>query len=55
MDKLAVNIEMSDETVKVLVSSGYQLMAFRSVESSDSGMPVVWFRTRNYANNTRVE
>jgi len=52
---LNVNISMSADTVEELQKSGYSLFAFRAVETSrEDGMPVVWFSTGNYAENTQV-
>jgi hypothetical protein len=50
-----VAIEMTAETADALAASGYALLGFKAVRSSDrGGVPLVWFRTPRYSLSTTV-
>jgi hypothetical protein len=50
-----IDIAMSQDTVEKLNSHGYKLFAFKGVQSSVPGAPVVWFKTTKFGKVTSVK
>jgi hypothetical protein len=56
MADYTIDISMSDDTVAKLLGQGFSLFAFKAVDSSNTGgVPLVWFKTQNFATDTLVE
>ncbi|HEU0249811.1 MAG TPA: hypothetical protein VFR48_03710 [Solirubrobacteraceae bacterium] len=49
-----ISIEMEQETVEALRADGYYLFGFKAVKASGAGKPLVWFRTLDYATETKL-
>jgi len=54
MSGYQITIQMSDATVDGLQGDGYQLYAFKAVEGSGGGVPVVWFSSSTFSQSTVV-
>lgn len=55
MTDLKVTIGIDAKTIAQLQEKNYNLFAFRAVETSGSGAPVVWFSTDGYGETTIVK
>jgi hypothetical protein len=52
MSDFQITISMSDDTVRALQSDGFQLYALKAVQYPGTGVPLVWYVTGNYSDNT---
>ena len=51
-----IDISMSGDTVNALLDQGYNLYAFKAVDTSNrGGAPLVWFKTQNFATDTQID
>lgn len=55
MANYEININLLDGTAQKLLAGGYSLYAFKGVKGPKGGMPMVWFKTRNFLANVSVK